>query len=84
MSRQIRHRRARSPGRLFGRRALTGLDAQFAFLNEADRLKSVTRANCLLDGSRDENSAEHSWHVALWALVFADHADTGTDISRAI
>ncbi|WP_050525492.1 HD domain-containing protein [Pseudorhodobacter aquimaris] len=60
------------------------LDAQFAFLNEADRLKSVNRANCLLDGSRDENSAEHSWHVALWALAFADYAATGTDIGRAI
>lgn len=60
------------------------LDAQFAFLNEADRLKSVTRANCLLDGSRDENSAEHSWHVALWALAFAPSAAPGTDISRAI
>ncbi len=60
------------------------LDAQFAFLNEADRLKSVLRANCLLDGSRAENSAEHSWHVALWALVFADDAPTGTDLARAI
>lgn len=60
------------------------LDAQFAFLNEADRLKSVLRASCLLDGSRDENSAEHSWHVALWALVFADAAPAGSDIARAI
>ncbi|WP_232962198.1 HD domain-containing protein [Paracoccus tegillarcae] len=41
-----------------------------AFLNEADRLKAVDRANVLLDLSRPENSAEHSWHVALWALVF--------------
>lgn len=60
------------------------LDAQFAFLNEADRLKSVNRANCLLDGSRAENSAEHSWHVALWALAFAPYAAPDTDISRAI
>ena len=60
------------------------LDAQFAFLNEADRLKTVTRANELLDGSRAENSAEHSWHVALWALIFAGHAPEGTDIARAI
>ncbi|MGO4908709.1 HD family hydrolase [Pseudorhodobacter sp. W20_MBD10_FR17] len=60
------------------------LDAQFAFLNEADRLKSVLRANFLLDDARAENSAEHSWHVALWALVFADTAPAGTDISRAI
>ena len=63
---------------------MTRLDAQFAFLNEVDRLKSVNRANCLLDGSRDENSAEHSWHVALWALAFAPYAAPGTDISRAI
>ena len=43
--------------------------AQLAFLVEADRLKSVERANPLVDGSRRENSAEHSWHVALMALV---------------
>ncbi len=46
------------------------LSARFAFLNEADRLKSVERANVLMDLSRPENSAEHSWHVALYALVF--------------
>lgn len=63
---------------------MTRLDAQFAFLNEADRLKSVTRANCLLDGTRAENSAEHSWHVALWALVFAEHAPPGADMARVI
>ncbi|WP_378942127.1 HD domain-containing protein [Paracoccus sp. R86501] len=40
------------------------------FLCEADRLKSVTRANVLMDLSRAENSAEHSWHVALYAMVF--------------
>ncbi|RJE80607.1 HD family hydrolase [Paracoccus sp. JM45] len=40
------------------------------FLCEADRLKTVTRANVLMDLSRAENSAEHSWHVALYAMVF--------------
>ena len=45
------------------------LNAQFVFLNEADRLKQVDRANVLMDNSRPENSAEHSWHLALWALV---------------
>lgn len=65
-------------------RTANQLDAQFAFLNEADRLKSVLRANCLLDGSRDENSAEHSWHVALWALVFGSAGPAGTDVARAI
>lgn len=42
----------------------------FVFLSEADRLKTVLRANVLMDGSRDENSAEHSWHVALYAMTF--------------
>ena len=45
------------------------LEAQFAFLNEADRLKSVLRATTLCDGTRRENSGEHSWHIALYALV---------------
>ena len=45
------------------------LDDAFAFLCEADRLKSVHRASVLMDLSRPENSAEHSWHVALWAMV---------------
>ncbi|MEO8242975.1 MAG: HD domain-containing protein [bacterium] len=60
------------------------LDAQFAFLNEADRLKSVLRATTLVDGSRRENSGEHSWHLALYAMVLADHAAQGVDINRVI
>lgn len=57
------------------------LDAQIAFLSEADRLKSVLRASRLHDNSRFENSAEHSWHVMLYALVLADQAgpDVRTD-----
>jgi len=60
------------------------LDAQLAFLGEADRLKSVTRANTLCDGSRYENSAEHSWHLALYALVLGEHAPDGVDTQRVI
>ncbi|MEY3959807.1 MAG: hypothetical protein RIR14_461 [Pseudomonadota bacterium] len=60
------------------------LEAQFAFLNEADRLKSVLRATTLVDGSRPENSGEHSWHLALYALVLADQAGPGVDINRVI
>jgi putative hydrolase of HD superfamily len=60
------------------------LDAQFAFLNEADRLKSVLRATTLVDGSRPENSGEHSWHLALYALVLADQAGPGVSIDRVI
>ncbi|MCB0969615.1 MAG: HD domain-containing protein, partial [Ilumatobacter sp.] len=60
------------------------LDHQIAFLNEADRLKSVQRATRLLDGSRFENSAEHSWHVCLYALVLAEQAAPGIDIGRVL
>ncbi|MCZ8079600.1 MAG: HD domain-containing protein [Fuscovulum sp.] len=60
------------------------LDQQFAFLNEADRLKSVLRATTLCDGSRRENSGEHSWHLALYALTLADHAPPGVSIDRVI
>jgi putative hydrolase of HD superfamily len=60
------------------------LAAQFAFLNEADRLKSVLRATTLCDGSRAENSGEHSWHLALYAMVLADQAGPEVRIDRVI
>lgn len=60
------------------------LAAQLAFLNEADRLKSVLRATTLCDGSRRENSGEHSWHLALYAVVLADQAAPGVKIDRVI
>ena len=60
------------------------LSQQFAFLNEADRLKSVLRATTLVDGSRPENSGEHSWHLALYALILADQAGPGVSIDRVI
>lgn len=60
------------------------LAAQLAFLTEADRLKSVLRAGTLADRSRRENSGEHSWHIALYAMVLADQADPAVDIGRVI
>lgn len=60
------------------------LKAQFAFLAEADRLKSVLRANTLIDRSRPENSAEHSWHLALYAMVLAGQAQPGVNVDRVI
>ncbi|NHX27342.1 HD domain-containing protein, partial [Escherichia coli] len=60
------------------------LDSQLAFLVEADKLKSVLRASTLADNSRRENSAEHSWHVALTALALADQAGPEVQIDRVI
>lgn len=60
------------------------LAAQFAFLNEADKLKQVLRATTLVDASRRENSGEHSWHLALYAMVLADQAGPDVRIDRVI
>lgn len=60
------------------------LEQQIAFLNEADKLKSVVRATELCDNSRYENSAEHSWHLTLYALVLSDQAGPDVDINRVI
>jgi putative hydrolase of HD superfamily len=60
------------------------LAAQFAFLNEADKLKQVLRATTLADASRPENSGEHSWHLALYAMVLADQAGPDVRIDRVI
>lgn len=52
----------------------SAIQRQLAFLAELDRLKSVVRQSPLADRSRRENSAEHSWHLAMFALVLSDHA----------
>jgi putative hydrolase of HD superfamily len=48
---------------------------QIEFILEADKLKGVSRRTTLLDRSRQENSAEHSWHIALILLVLSEYAD---------
>jgi putative hydrolase of HD superfamily len=55
-----------------------------AFFMELDRLKGVERRNRLADGSRRENTAEHSWHLGMAALVFAAHATEPVDVGRAV
>lgn len=60
------------------------LDQKIAFLREIDALKSVVRASPLIDKSRRENSAEHSWHLAMYALILADQADEPVDAGRVI
>jgi len=60
------------------------LDEQMRFVNEAGRLKGVLRQTRLTEPARRENSAEHSWHLAVMALVLAGHAPPGTDLSRVI
>ncbi|MEN9934556.1 MAG: hypothetical protein RLZZ387_1135 [Chloroflexota bacterium] len=60
------------------------LAQQLAFLVEIDRLKQVLRQTALVDGSRRENSAEHSWHIAVMAAVLAEHAHAPVDLRRTL
>jgi putative hydrolase of HD superfamily len=60
------------------------LASQLQFLIELDKLKHVLRRSYLADGSRRENSAEHSWHVALLALVLAEHAPRPLGTMRVV
>lgn len=60
------------------------LNAQIAFAIEIDKLKRIVRRNHLIDGSRRENSAEHSWHVGMLAMIFGEHAPPGTDLQRVV
>jgi len=61
------------------------LARQLRFICEIDKLKSVNRRTLLMDGSRYENDAEHSWHLAVMALLLAEHANGKTpDIGRVV
>lgn len=61
------------------------LARQLAFLTEVDRMKSVLRQSPLMDKSRRENDAEHSWHIALMALTLREYAAAdNVDIGRVM
>lgn len=51
------------------------LKQQLDFIIEVDKLKHVFRQTVLMDSSRRENDAEHSWHLALMAVLLAEHAN---------
>jgi len=57
---------------------------QLALIVEADRLKLVLRRTLVTGGARHENSAEHSWHLALAAMTLAEHAGAGVEVARVI
>lgn len=60
------------------------LKKQMEFLLEIDKLKTILRRTLLTDGSRRENSAEHSWHLAVMALILSEYANTKIDLFRVI
>lgn len=60
------------------------MDKQLAFLQEIDKLKGVVRKTPLIDQSRKENSAEHSWHLAIYALILSESSSRVIDTDRVI
>jgi putative hydrolase of HD superfamily len=63
---------------------VTRLARQIAFLIEADKLKSVVRRTPLVNTSRLENSAEHSWHLVLVTMVLREYGPPGVDWMRVM
>ena len=60
------------------------LDSQFEFIREIDGLKKISRQTHLSDGSRKENDTEHSWHLALMAVLLSEYANENVDLLRVI
>jgi putative hydrolases of HD superfamily len=60
------------------------LNQQIQFIIEIDKLKHILRQTLLIDTSRRENSAEHSWHIAIMAIILAEYAPESVDQMRAI
>ena len=60
----------------------TRLERQIRFIVEIDKLKDVIRRSYLAGADRLENSAEHSWHLAVMAILLAEHADEDVDVYR--
>ena len=60
------------------------LDQQLRFTAEIDRMTSVYRRTLLISGERPENDAEHSWHIAVMALLFKEYCVEEPSVERAI
>ena len=61
------------------------LSRQVEFLVEIDKLKGVFRQTWLIDKSRLENDAEHSWHLAVLAVLLGEYAaEKDLDLLRAV
>ena len=60
------------------------LDMQLDFIRQLDSMKSILRMNILLDESRREDDAQHSWHAAVLAMVMQEYAAEPIDITRVV
>ena len=60
------------------------LDKQLLFTAEIDKMTEVLRQTLLINRSRRENDAEHSWHIAVMAMYFSEYAAEKVDVGRAV
>lgn len=63
---------------------MTRLEQQIAFIVEIDKVKNVFRQTPLTDKNRKENDAEHSWHIALMALLLKEYAEEEVDVLKVM
>lgn len=57
---------------------------QIEFIITIDEMKNVLRRNLVVDGSRRENDAEHSWHLAVMAMILEEYSADKVDISKVL
>jgi putative hydrolase of HD superfamily len=60
------------------------LHKQIQFLVEVDKLKQIYRRSYLMDSSRNENDAEHTWHISLMAVILFEYAEEGIDLLHVL
>jgi putative hydrolase of HD superfamily len=63
---------------------LNSLQQQINFIREIDKIKYIQRKTRLINSDRPENDAEHSWHLAVMALVLAEHAKVPVDVLKVV
>lgn len=63
---------------------MTRLEQQITFLIEIDKVKNVFRQTFLADGKRKENDAEHSWHIALMAILLKEYVKEEVDVLKVV
>ena len=63
---------------------ITRMKQQMNFIIEIDKLKKIFRQSYLADGSRRENDPEHSWHLAMMAVILSEYANEPIDVLTVI
>ena len=63
---------------------MSDLIKQIQFIQEIDKIKYIFRKTKLINSDRPENDAEHSWHLAMMAIVLAEYANEPIDVAKVV